>query len=305
MLRASSWASVILPCVCAENSIRRAAALLSLALPVTAQDKVRRVGLLSNGTASPSGHQPSWRNGILLSLSKNGYHLGQNLELVDRYSEGDLDRLPGLAREISSASVDVVVAISNPSVRAMVAATQSAPIVMVSGDPVAAGFVASMARPNGRITGLAFQNYDGDVKRLQLLREAMPAVRRFGRLGPPGPMPPRATQLLTEAARGLNIELTMRSAARLEQTDYLAVLAVLRDDGAGGVLLAAAQAFAIDAPLIGRIAQTLGLPTICEWDYMARDGCVLAYGHDLTYSHRRVGEYVTRILKALLPQSFR
>jgi len=134
-----------------------AVALLSLAVPAVAQDKVWRVGLLSNGapTASPE-QQSTWRSELLLSLDQNGYRLGRNLELVDRYSDGHVDRLPGLAGEIAAAGVDVVVAVSDPSVRAMLAVTQATPIVIVvGGDPVADGFVASMAHPGGRVTGLA------------------------------------------------------------------------------------------------------------------------------------------------------
>jgi putative ABC transport system substrate-binding protein len=280
-----------------------AVVLLSLAVPAAAQDKVRRVGLLSNSTLVPAAGQPaSWREGVLLALDENGYHAGLNLELVDGYSNGHVDRLPDLAREIAAASVDVVVAVSDPSVRAMLAATQATPIVMVvGGDPVAAGFVASMARPGGKVTGLAFQTFEGDVKRLQLLREAMPDARRFGRLGPPGQVPTRAAELLMGAASRLDIELMMHQVARLEPTEYAATLDAMRGEGVAGVLVAASQAWASDAPLVGRIALEHGLPTICEWDYMARSGCVLAYGHDLTYAQRRAGWYAARILKGAAP----
>ena len=115
-----------------------AVALLSLAVPAVAQDKVWRVGLLSNGapTASPE-QQSTWRSELLLSLDQNGYRLGRNLELVDRYSDGHVDRLPGLAGEIAAAGVDVVVAVSDPSVRAMLAVTQATPIVIGLAQPPA------------------------------------------------------------------------------------------------------------------------------------------------------------------------
>jgi hypothetical protein len=94
-----------------------AVALVSLAVPAAAQDKVWRVGLLSNGTRVPTaGQQSGWRDGVLLGLDQNGYRPGLNLELVERYSDGHADRLPGLAREIAAASVDVVVAISAPMI---------------------------------------------------------------------------------------------------------------------------------------------------------------------------------------------
>jgi putative ABC transport system substrate-binding protein len=279
-----------------------AVALLSLAVPSMAQDKVWRVGLLSNGSPTGSSGQPStWRSGVLLSLDQNGYRLGLNLELVDRYSEGHVDRLPDLAREIAAAGVDVVVAVSEASVRAMLAATRATPIVMVGGNPVTSGLVGSMARPGGRVTGIAFQTEEGDVKRLQLLRDAMPDAHRFGRLGPPGQVPARAAELLVDAASRLDIELTMREVAGLEPAEYAAALAAMRGEGVDGVLIAATQAWAADAPLVGRIAMEHGLPTICEWAFQARTGCTLAYGHDLAYAQSRVGWYAARILKGAAP----
>jgi putative ABC transport system substrate-binding protein len=209
--------------------------------------------------------------------------------LVDRYSEGNPARLPGLAREIAAANVDVVVAITDGSVKAMLAVNKTTPIVMVVGsDPVALGFLASLARPGGKVTGIAFQTSEGDAKRLQFLREAMPAARRFGYLWPLGAIPVRVVDLMTDAARRLNVEVTMRSVAALE--------------GAAGVLVASTQALSFEAQHFGPVAQSLGLPTICEWDYMARTGCVLAYGHDLEYGRRRVGEYVARILRGTSPE---
>jgi putative ABC transport system substrate-binding protein len=285
------------------NEAMIAVALLSLALPAASQDKVWRAGLLSAGTgAQPPGTKSTWRTGVLLSLDRNGFHIGKNLELVDRYAEGNLDRLPDLAREIAAANVDVIVAISDSSVRAMLAVTKVTPIVMVVGaDPVEVGFVKSLARPGGRVTGLAFQVFEGDVKRLQLLREAMPKARRFGYLRPPGPIPARASAALEGAARRLDIELTTRAVAELEPAAYEATLSAMRSEGSAGVLIASTQQLSFEAHRFGPIAQSLGLPTICEWDYMAHVSCVLAYGHDLDYARRRVGEYTARILKGTPP----
>jgi len=145
---------------------------------------------------------------------------------------------------------------------------------------VEAGFVASLARPGGKVTGIAFQTFDVDAKRLQFLREAMPAARRFGYLWPPGPIPVHRVDALTEAARRLNIELTMRVVAALEPAAYEAAFSAMGKEGAAGVLVASTQELSFEVQHFGPVAQSVGLPTICEWDYMARTGCVLAYGHD-------------------------
>ena len=298
-VRESLWKAA----ACLLGGTMGACALSSLVFPAAAQEKVWRVGLLTAGSEeSEISGQSSWRSGLLQSLDRNGYRIGKNLELVARFATRDVDRLPDLAREIATAKVDVVVAISDASVRAMLAATEATPTVMVVGaDPVAVGFVASMARPGGRVTGLAFQTYEGDVKRLQLLREAMPAARGFGYLRPPGSIPARATELLAEAARHLDVELTIRAVSRLEPAAYEAAFASMRGEAAAGVLIASTQVLANDVRRIGPIAQVLRLPIICEWDYMAINGCTLTYGHDRDYAHRRVGEYAARILKGAAP----
>src|SRR5690242_17449028 len=101
-----------------------------------AEEKVWRVGLLSN-SPPPSGITTRWRDEILRVLAQNGFVPGRNVELIERYSEGDADRLPLLAREISASGADAIVAISSPSVQAALGATQSTPVVMVVGeDPV-------------------------------------------------------------------------------------------------------------------------------------------------------------------------
>lgn len=280
-----------------------AVALITLALPTAAQDKVWRVGLLSTGSERlEGGVRQSWRSGVLLGLGNSGYHVGRNLELVSRYADGTVDRLPDLAQQIAVANVDVVIAVAEGPVRAMLQASRATPIVMVVGaDPVAAGFVASLARPGGRVTGLSLQTFEGDVKRLELLHHAMPNARRLGYLRPPGPVPARAADLLLGAARQLDIELSTRSVDRLDKTAYQAAFAGMHAEGVVGVLVASTPILASDLHRFGSIAQGLGLPTICEWDFMARSGCTLAYGHDLEYAQRRSGEYAARILKGVPP----
>src|SRR5690349_17670262 len=128
--------------------------------------------------------------------------------MVERFSDGDAHRLPRLAREIYALEVDTIVAISSPSVRAVMGATQSIPVVMVVGeDPVKLGMVASLAHPGGRVTGIAFRTPEGDAKRLELLRQAIPAGRHFGYLGMSYEIAPKAEEMARAAAR-LGIEVT-------------------------------------------------------------------------------------------------
>ena len=263
-----------------------------------AEEKIWRVGLLSN-SPPPSGMTGRWRDEILRVLAQNGFVAGRNLEMVERYSEGDIDRLPLLAREINASGVDAIVAISLPSVQAALGATQSTPVVMVVGeDPVEIGIVASLAHPRGRVTGIAFRTPEGDAKRLELLREAIPTGRRFGYLGMAYESVPKAKEMAEAAAR-LGIEVTTYWVNGPNQ--YAAAFARMRNEGVAGVVVSATQPLATNASHVAASAAENRLPTICEWDYMARLGCVLGFGHDLTYGQRRVGEYVARILKGTAP----
>jgi ABC-type uncharacterized transport system substrate-binding protein len=263
----------------------------------TAGERVWRVGLLSNGLEATGA---AWRGALFQVLGQNGFDQGKNLELIERYSAGHAERLPQLAREIADAKADAIMAISVPSVRAALAATKLTPIVSVGGDPVAAGLADGYAHPGGRVTGIAFQSTEGDTKRLQLLSEAMPNAHRFGYLGIAYQQGTPLPQQMAEAATRLGVELIARWIDG--PGNYDRVLGEIRNAGAAGVVIGGNQPFGADAARIAASALKQGLPAMCEWDYMARAGCPLSYGHDLAYGQRRAAEYVARILKGASPE---
>jgi putative ABC transport system substrate-binding protein len=270
----------------------------AVAQPTHAEDKVRRVGLLSN-SPPPTGVATTWRGEVLDVLHKHGFELGKNLEFVERYSGGQSDRLPSLARELSAIRPDAIVAISDESVNAALGATQSTPLVVVVGkDPVALGLVASLARPGGRITGIVFQTPEGDVKRLQLLSETIPESRHFGYLGMSFESVDKL-EPIRRAADALGVTLTSRLVNG--PAEFSAAFTALREAGAVGVVVGANQPLATHSAEVAATAQAAGLATICEWEYMARLGCLFGFGHDNTYGQRRVGEYVARILEGVRP----
>jgi putative ABC transport system substrate-binding protein len=232
-------------------------------------------------------------------LAQNGFSEGKNLEFIDRYSQGYSDRLPKLAHEISDQKADVIVAISSPSVRAALAATKTIPIISIGGDPVADGLASSYAHPGGRVTGVVFQVAEGDAKRLELLTEALPSARRFGFLGMSYQRDMPVSAEISSAATRLGVELTTRWIDG--PAEYATAFDDMRTSGAAGVVIAANQPLASDAQRVAATAAEHGLPAMCEWEYMAYAGCVLSYGHDLAYAHRRAAEYLTRILRGTRP----
>jgi hypothetical protein len=159
-----------------RSTIRLLLGLLCLLtyLPAMAQDKFGRVGLIHIGSArQPNSLPTTWRSELLRAFAQNRSELGKGYSLVERYGEGQHERLPHLAQEISGIGVDVVVAVSDQALKAVQAATEATPIVTVyGGDPVRAGLAASLGRPGGRVTGILLQTAEGDTKRLQILREA-------------------------------------------------------------------------------------------------------------------------------------
>ena len=154
--------------------------LLAPCFPADAQQpkKVPRIGYLSTYDA---GRESARSEAIRRALREHGYIEGQNIAIEYRYAKGKLDRLPELAAELVRLKVDViVVAGGEPWIRAAKNATKTIPIVMVGPgiDPVEAGFVESLARPGGNLTGITLLTRKLDGKRLELLKEAVPKVAR-------------------------------------------------------------------------------------------------------------------------------
>src|SRR5437764_4016696 len=138
--------------------------------------KVARIGLLEASSASSSA---TLREALIRGLRELGYMEGKSMIIEERWAEGNYERLPGLAAELVQMKVDVIVTGSTPTVQAAQRATTTIPIVMVRvGDPVGSGFVASLARPGGNITGLSNMSQEVSSKYLELLRAAVPRLSR-------------------------------------------------------------------------------------------------------------------------------
>jgi putative tryptophan/tyrosine transport system substrate-binding protein len=188
-------------------------ALLAAPLAAGAQPagRVYRLGLLPEAFPLPTDERTS-TFGIPTALRELGYVEGQNLVIERRFAEGKLERLPALAPELVQLGVDVVVPVGGAAIRAAKAATTTIPIVMFGGsDPVAAGFVTSLARPGGDITGILILPGDSIAgKKLELLKEAVPQAARIALLAPADdPRFRPAAQEAQKAASALGIKLVV------------------------------------------------------------------------------------------------
>ena len=154
--------------------------------PAQAQQarKILRIGFLDSSTASGSAVLVE---AFRQELSKLGWIEGKNIAIEYRFAEQKTERLPELAADLVRLKVDLIVATGTPSALAAKSATTTIPIVMANaGDPVAAGLVASLARPGGNVTGLSTLATELNTKRLEILKDAVPKLARVGLLRPPG-----------------------------------------------------------------------------------------------------------------------
>jgi len=268
------------------------------ALPIGPQRPARlpRVGYLDS-----SGSQDR-ADGFRQSLADHGYVEGRNIVVEWRDPEGQLDRLPGLAAELVGLPVDVLVASGASTIRPLKAATATIPIVMaMSFAPVEAGFVASLARPGGNITGLTHISRELIGKRLELFKAAVPGLSRVGVLWSPDNTD-RAVEfeLAEEAARALGLEV--RS---LEVRDHGALEAAFERASAepvdGLFLLDSAELTVGNPTRVGALALRHRLPMSSGQRRPLEAGGLLVYGANIRSLNRRAAGYVDRILKGADP----
>jgi len=143
--------------------------------------KVYRVGYLSQGSQSASLPETSF-NGLRRGLRDLGWTEGGNLIIEGRWTEGKSERLAGLVTDLLRLNVDVIVTTETPTAVAAKKATTTVPIVTTSADPIAAGLVASFAKPGGNVTGMALQTVEGRVKAIQIFLEAVPGISEIAYL---------------------------------------------------------------------------------------------------------------------------
>ena len=264
-----------------------------------AQGKTWRLGFLTPGAAE-TNNPGSVRQTTLKVLADRGFSEGRNLVYLPAGADGNLSRLPELAKMLAEQRVDVTIAVGALAARAAMRASPGTPVVLsFSGDdPVQGGLAASLARPGGLVTGIFFRGIETDAKRLEILREAVPAARVFGFLATPT-LEPERSELLAGTAAKLDISLATRVVQ--SPADYVAAFDAFHAEGVTGVLVMASTIFAADAPIVSQLAMERGMATICEWDHMARAGCMLGFGPDLVGLRRLTGDYVAKIFNGANP----
>ena len=265
-------------------------AVLALILP-TSGEAAERLWRMSVLALADDG---SVRSVILPYLATRGFVEGRNLIVNVRV--GAEEQMPELARAVVDDKPDVVIAISDWALHAVRAATTTIPIVVapMGADPVRVGVARSWAHPGGNITGVSLIAPELEAKRLSLLREALPAVRRIAVLSNHRKVVEAGMLPLRKAAVDAGLELTEIWVEN--PNEYAAAFDAMRGAGVGAVVLVATPEIIRDTQQLGELAAKAGLPTIGGHRESARGGLLIGYGPSLRELQQQVAGDVERIL---------
>jgi putative ABC transport system substrate-binding protein len=282
--------------------VNAAAGLLALPLAVPAQQagRIFRLGILSPGARTTAGPGlPEW---LVPHLHELGYVEGRNLMVEARYADDRSELLPGLARDLVQRNLDVIVTIGAAAIRAAMGATTAVPIVFLNNlDPVAAGFVASLARPGGNVTGVMItpQGTLGE-KKLALLKEMVPRATRIVLLTtePVGEGTEAQVEEVRRAAARLGLDIVV---VEVRGGDYARAFADVAAARPAALFVGAHSRFVRDRSRIIALAAIGRFPAIYQWPQQVRDGGLMSYGASDVDTYRQVALYVDRIFKGARP----
>jgi putative tryptophan/tyrosine transport system substrate-binding protein len=262
------------------------------------QAKIPQIGFIGGASASfLADRLDAFRRG----LRDLGYEEGKNIVLEYRYGDGKLDRLPELAAELVQRKVDVIVSGGPSATRPAKAATNTIPIVLAfDNDPVGNGFITSLARPGGNITGLSTLAPEISGKQVELLKEILPKLSRVAVFG-------TSTQLGTGQAHkemeraAVAIGLKLRYLDVLAPADIETAFRAATKDRADAVLMLSSAVLSSEPGRILPLAAKNRIPAIYPWPEFVEAGGLMTYGVSLKDLFRRAAIYVDKILKGAKP----
>ena len=261
--------------------------------------KIPRIGYVS-GTGTSSDQGP-YVEALRQGLRNLGYVEGKNFVIEYRGAEGNLERIQDLVNDLVQIKVDVIVAPVPGAIRAAKQASKTIPIVMVTGiDPVANGWVASLARPGGNITGIATLTQDLNGKRLELLTEVVPRLSHVAVLWIPDPASTVNFKEYEAAARALKVQLQSLE-QRSEAPDIEAAFKTAVKDRAGAVIVITTAALFIKQKQIADLAMKRRLPTMFQGSTWVDSGGLMSYSTNDVDALHRAAKYVDKILKGAKP----
>ncbi|HEX2541513.1 MAG TPA: ABC transporter substrate-binding protein [Caldimonas sp.] len=272
---------------------------LTAASAARPQRKPALIGLLSPYTTTKV--RP-FRDTFVRALGQNGHTVGRDFLLLERYAEGDNERLLQLAHELVAARVDLILTSSTNAARAAQQATSTIPIVFEAvGDPVRAGFAESVSRPGRNMTGLS--NFSGDLtaKRLELLKEAVPRCRTVAVLAnPSNPFYASTLQRVQPFADKLELKVLLVSAGTSDSFEE--AFQAMKRAGADALLETADAYLWMHGEQIANLALRHALPSISAFHDLVEAGGLMSYGVDMHASVQQAAAFVDKILRGGKPQ---
>ena len=261
------------------------------------QGKVWRVGFLSS--ENPAAYKTRVE-ALRAGLRDFGYEEGKNLVIEFRWAEGKSERLPELVADLVRLNVDVIVTAGTLGVRAAKQATTTIPIVMASsGDAVATGLVASLARPGGNITGSAFFSPELSSKRLEMLKEAVPRITKVAYLmNPANPVAQANMKAMEITSRVLKIGL--RQSEARGPSEFESAFAALAKQRVDALAVSQDTMIVTNYGAIADLAARHRLPSIGPVEFAEAEGFI-GYGHSSLVLFRRSAYFVDKIFKGARP----
>jgi putative ABC transport system substrate-binding protein len=265
------------------------------------RDRMRRIGVLVGSTVN----DPQVQAGVAAftkALQELGWADGRNIQVDYRGGAGDADKYQTLARELVAAKPDLILAGSTPALAALRQETRALPIVFMQvTDPVAQGFVASLDRPDGNITGLSHWEGSMGGKWLELLKEVAPRVARVALVFNPKTAPYFGLFLPSMEAAASSFALNVTATPVHDVLEIENAFTTVGREPDGGLVVMSDAFTTAHRRRIIELAAELGLPAIYSFRYFASDGGLMSYGVDGTDIWRRSALYVDRILKGAKP----
>ena len=234
-------------------------------------------------------------------LGETGYVDGKNIQIEYRWAENQYDRLPGMAADLVRQQVAVIAAVSTPAARAAKAATATIPIVFTTiADPVQMGFVASLNRPGGNVTGITLLSVEAGPKLVDLLHGAVPSATIIALLvNPTNPNTETQSKNIQAAALKLGLQVHVQSAS--VERDFDAVFAKLHELKAGALIIVQDVFFNTQSQQLAALTVRHAIPAISQLREFAVAGGLISYGASRSDAWRQAGIYVGRILKGEKP----
>jgi putative ABC transport system substrate-binding protein len=252
------------------------------------------------GASSPASLDPRQIEQFKVGLSENGLIDGQNVRVDYLWGEGNPDRLRQHAADLAKRNLSVIVTAGPQPLRALLEAKVSSPIVFaILSDPISDGFVQSLARPGGNITGLSMIGTDLESKRLQILKEGVPGITKVMLLHDPTMRSTIGLEQAQSSASGLGLEILVGKVAGVDKLGDIFADAVQQN--VNGVAGLASPLINFNRKRLIDLCSQYRLPSIWEAIAYIRDGGLISYGPSFPEMYRRSAGYVAKILKGTKP----